>query len=180
MSYSKINTNCFESPEAETAVSIVNELIDSIAAESKAIDADGAALLNEAATCEPGDAAKLFKSVDALRVRRMKNLLQELRIPALKEAAFPLLVDALDAEIVRAETAFNEQEAILNRHAAELGYEPNGREYMSFIRTNPERRDLMLKAQDTRRLKSTGTYALTDADTAATEGIKRAIAGMLR
>ncbi|MEI7880805.1 MAG: hypothetical protein WCI95_08010 [bacterium] len=180
MSYFKINTNCFESPEAEAAVSIVNELIDTIAAESKAIEADGAALLNEAATCEPGDAAKLFKSVDALRVRRLKNLLQELRVPALKEAAFPLLIAALDAEIVRAEAAFNEQEAVLNKHAAELGYDPAGREYLSFVRTNPLRRDLMLKAQDTRRLKSTGTYALTVEDTAATEGIKKAIAGMLR
>jgi hypothetical protein len=161
MSYQKLNNQTFSSPEAEAALNTVNGLIDAVATESKSIEFDAAELLAQAGTTEPENAAKLFKAVDALRVRRMKNYLQELRIPALKEAAFPLLVDALEAEIVRAEAAFNEQEAVLNKHAEELGYESNSREYLSFIRTNTLRRDLMLRASDTRRLKSSGIYMLT-------------------
>lgn len=180
MSYSRVNNNCFECPEAASAVAAVNDLIESIAAESRAITEDAAALLNEAATSDPENAAKLFKSVEALRVRRMKNLLHELRVPALKEAAFPLLTEALDAEIIRAEEALTKQEATLNKHAEELGYAPTSQAYLSFFRSNPERRDLAVRAQETRRLKSTGTYQLTPEDGAITEGIKKAIAGMLK
>ena len=180
MSYSKLNTHTFSSPEAEEALNTVNGLIDSVAAETKLIEQDAANLLAQAATTAPEDAAKLFKAVDALRVRRMKNHLQELRIPALKESAFPLLVAALDAEIIRAEAAFNQKESALAKVVEGLGYPANSPQALQLIRTDPERRDLKLAAQDTRRLKSSGTYALTVEDEAATMAIHKAIGGMLK
>ncbi len=180
MSYQKLNNQTFASPEAEAALNAVNNLIDEIATEAKSIESDAAELLAQAGTTEPENAAKLFKAVDALRIRRMKNNLQELRIPALKESAFPLLIAALDAEIIRAESAFNAKESALAKVVEGLGYPANSPQALQLIRTDPERRDLKLAAQDTRRLKSSGTYALTVDDEAATMAIHKAIGGMLK
>ena len=180
MSYQKLNNQTFASPEAEAALNAVNSLIDQVAAESKSLESDAAALLAQAGTTEPEDAGKLFKAVDALRIRRMKNHLQELRVPGLKESAFPLLVEALESEIARTEQAFQEKESALAKVVEGLGYPANSPQALQLIRTDPARRDLMLVAKDTRRLKSSGVYALTAEDSALTAEIHKAIGAMLK
>ncbi len=72
---------------AKEAVNAVNAAIGAVQTEAAAIDSEAAAIVADAEGADPTAAEKLAKRVEALRVRRVANILRELKILPLKETA---------------------------------------------------------------------------------------------
>jgi hypothetical protein len=99
--YARIGSVIYHTPESLAIVEKINQAIGSYQAEEQAIKADSEALIHQAMQAGPEDAPKLVKIVEALRLRRLKNVLKALRIPSMKPEATRLIRAAAAAEVAR-------------------------------------------------------------------------------
>ena len=159
---------------AQAACSAVNQAIEAVTSEAAQIEREAAALIAEALATDPTDAGRLAKRVEALRVRKLANIMRELQIPALKEAAQTAVraAAARVAEVQASELASREGE--LNAAADKLGLAKDALQRTSLIRSDKARNVASGKASDARSL-SINFKSLTDGDRAAVESLRLAI-----
>lgn len=161
-------------PAALAAVQTVNAAIDAVQMEALQIEADGAALVNEALADDPADASKLAKRVEALRVRRLSNIMRELHIPALKESAQVAVREAAGREATVQQDALAVREGELSDAADALGLGPNDVQRTQLTRSDKVRHLAIGRLTDARHLAN-NFKAVTDADRSAVESLRLAI-----
>lgn len=176
--YPRISSPDYGSESAAAVIEKTNAAIDAFEVEIKAIESDGKALLDTACECEPSESAKLFKTVEGLRLRRLKALLSVLQVPRMKEDGFKHIQIAREAAITKANAELAEHEADMNAVADSLDYAAASRERVQFLAQNPKRVALTQALKDAR---SSGVkLCLTADDALATDEIKAQVKAMLR
>ncbi len=166
-------------PEAKAAVDAVNVAVGQIAVEAQQIEAEGADILKDAEGCDPTDAPKLAKRVESLRVRRLANVIRELRVPAMKAAVEPVVRSAARAEVDRWAKMLVEHDAILNQAADSIGMGKDSPQRRNLFLTDENRRSL-LAAVASAEMESNNWFARTEADAARVAELKAELASMLR
>ena len=87
MKFSQIGCDCFGDAAAQYAVDAANSAVNAIDTEQAAIVAESEALIERALTADPEDTAKILKAAQAMSARKLKCLLMNAKIPALKVEA---------------------------------------------------------------------------------------------
>jgi len=179
MSFSRINATPYDDEAARAALDHVNEAIGAVAEEAAAIVGEGEALVKAAMDAEPKDATKLAKAGQALRTRRLANLLREMRILTLKQDAQVTVRAAAASEVERIKPALAAHEATLGETAQTLGHQEGSRLWTQLFVTDPTRRDL-LRAKNTAHNSSVNLRTMTPEDFAYAAQLRAAIAAALK
>lgn len=171
-------SNPHNDPAAHEAVEKANAAIDAYQAETSAIASDSAALVESAMQAAPDDAARLVKGLEALRLRRIRNLLVALQVPAVKVAACAAIRSAAAEEVKVKTEALENQEGVIREAAEVLGYATGSRQRIQLFNADPIRRDLTLAVSDARSRCSFS--AACDEDAAEVDEVKRQLAALLK
>lgn len=164
---------------AKDAVNTVNAAIGEVQTEAAAIDSEAAAIVADAEGADPTDAAKLAKRVEALRVRRVANILRELKILPLKESASTAVRIAAKQQGEQWSRELVEIEAVIGKAADMIGAVEGTVRRTSMIRTDPNRNSLVGAIRDC-GFAACNYSAVTADDKARVVELKGQLASMLR
>jgi hypothetical protein len=178
MSFSRINAATFDDGAARSAVAAVNEAIGQIADEAAAIATDADALVADAMQAAPSAAARLMKRAEALRVRRLANMLRELQIAKLKGEAQKAIRIAATAAAEKLSRDLEAHEAELRKNALALGYNEKSADFRNLFVTDQGRRDI-LRVKNTARNYAGNVHMMTPDDHAHAAQLRATIAGAL-
>lgn len=168
-----------DDPTARAAVDAVNVAIGQIEAEGAQIDRDAAVIIADACEADPTDAPKLVKRVEALRVRRLANILRELQIVPMKQAVEPIVRQACATAAARWSEALVQHETLLTEAANNLGMPENSRQRTALFVGDENRRSLLAAIADANGA-SCNWFARCKADSERVEELRGMLATMLR
>jgi len=177
--FTNIIAETYKNAEAEKAKEAINTVINSVACEQVALARAGADLVTNALEADPEDAPKLAKAVEALRVRRLRNLMLEMQVPRLKAAAQAVLRAAAAAEVIAQQEGVEIAEESIHVHATSLGYSQGDRFYQQILVSDPNRRNA-LQTRNRVQLEANNLQLLTDADKAREAELRKEIEAALK
>ncbi|MEI7899800.1 MAG: hypothetical protein WCK89_06075 [bacterium] len=159
---------------AQSAVDSVNAAIEAVDTEAKAIEVESKALVEDALSADPSTAERLARAVAKLRVRRLANIMTELGIPQLKEAAEKAVRAAAVTAAAAAAAELADREKELNAAADQLGLAKDAMQRTQLIRSDKARNLAVGREKDCRSLAS-AYRGVTEADAAAVDALRAAV-----
>jgi hypothetical protein len=179
MSFSRITADTYGNPDAELAVNTANARILEVVNEARQIEEEAAAIVATALNADPKDAPKLCKRHEALRARKLRALMYELRIPGLKREAETAVRVAARAHAEKQAELLATCEGDLRKAALSLGYVEGDRNFTQLFVSDPNRRGCLGSKTDA-EFRANNYHALTAEDRIHEAELRKRIAEALR